>query len=128
MDNIYIRALEIGINNLNNGITYEKIKNDLNVEKKSLMFQTNFRFWFYENFFHPEIPISVHMQTDGIRKEHPIHIDHQSSILTGKAYMDYIDYIELKEARQSAKFAKKIAFWSIGLTLTAIIVQIILSI
>ncbi len=128
MDNIYIKALEIGVKNINYGITFEKIKEELYVERKSLMFKTSFRFWFYENFFHPEIPTSIHNQINGIPKDYPSHIDHQSSILTGKAYMDYLDYVALQEARQSAKFAKKIAFCSIGLTLTAIIVQILLNI
>ncbi len=128
VDNIYIKALEIGTKNLDNGIAFDDLKRKLDVDKKSMMFRDNFRNWFYENFFHVE---SIDVKQKNLRGNFtgfPKHIDTQCSILTGKAYMDYLDYIELQEARQSSKTAKTIAITSIIITGLIALAQIVISI
>ncbi|MDP8267721.1 MAG: hypothetical protein P9L97_03230 [Candidatus Tenebribacter davisii] len=128
MDNIYIKALEIGIENLDNGISYNNMASKMEIENKSTFFQRNFQEWFYTNFYHPDKYI---IDADRLKRRNPGYsnsMNDSCSVLTGKAYMDYLDYIELKEARQSSKTAKTIAIISIIITGVIALAQILISI
>ena len=126
--NIYIKTLEIGQDNMKEGISFNELIIKLCIQKTEGTFYTNFRIWFYDNFYN-ELTISnrIRKYSPSRAPNYPSALDDEKCYISAKSTMEYLDYIELKEARESAKFAKKIAIISIGLTLTAIIVQIIIS-
>jgi hypothetical protein len=133
-DNIYIRSLEIGHENIEKGISYFKIKEMLTSE--GFEFNSNFEEyyinWFFENFYeHSQFPYYHGTRfSDNYRKLKDIgdFAKNQACILSAKAFMDYMDYIELSEARSSSNQANKNAINAIKLTITALIVTIILGI
>ena len=124
MDNIYIRALKIGADSLDKGISYDEIIEKLGIKVSSGTFKRNFRLWFYSNFFHDNTQWNLNRKIIDLPNE----LDFKKSILSGGAYMNYLDYIELKEARQSAKSAKRTAIIAIWIAIVSIIAQTLFNI
>lgn len=124
MDNIYIRALKIGADSLDEGISYNDIIEKLGIKERTGTFKNNFRFWFYSNFYHD----NTQRNLDNRRLFFPDELDSKKSILLGEAFINYLDYVELKEARQSAKTAKRYAIIAIWIAIVSIIAQTLFNI
>jgi len=118
-ENIYIDALEFGVRNLKDGISYNVLKNHLekkgyNIEGK---FAKYFRTWFYSTFFNdPQTKdairaLSGDSSISGYIEESQY--DKDKSPLMAEGYFNLMDYKELEEARESSRQAQKTAKWAI---------------
>jgi len=118
-ENIYIDALEYGVRNLKDGISYNDLEEHLkekgyNIEGK---FAKYFKTWFYSTFFNdPQTKdairaLSGDSSISGYIDESQY--DEDKSPLMAEGYFNLMDYKELVEARESSKRAQKTAKWAI---------------
>lgn len=132
---IYIEALHLGVNNLNNGISYNQVIQHLSnqgyqIEKE---FFGYFHRWFYLNYFHESKTVAASYNE---RENKYLHfwndyftgIDDKPCIIMADGYMKYMEYQELEQARQSSKKAQRTATIAIIITGIFAIVSIILEI
>ncbi|MFC2113312.1 hypothetical protein ACFLTA_08595 [Bacteroidota bacterium] len=133
--NIYIEMLRFGSQNMEEGVTYNEVKdhlqqNGFTINEKN---ENPLYLWFFSSFFHES---ATHFTERVLRGESDFNFIESSLpkwsddkvFLMGHAYMEYMDYVELKEARESAKSARTIAIWAIGisgfLALAAVSIQL----
>lgn len=128
--NIYIRGLEIGHENIENGISYYELKELLLIEKFKITenFEEYFINWFFENFYERHQFTYYHgiRYGNNFRKLTDFSEDSKKRpcVLSSKALFDLVDYEELIETKNSSKQANRNSIIAIGLTLLAIIVSI----
>lgn len=128
--NIYLRALEIGSEQLTEGVKYKYIKQQIEDEFNftfSPNGESNFIIWFYDNFndgksitgkirsdrnFLAHLLISLR-NPDSKRPNHITsrsyikHLYENTFYVNGIGNKQYVEYKELKEARESSKKALK---------------------
>jgi UDP-2,3-diacylglucosamine pyrophosphatase LpxH len=113
-NNIYIKSLEIGYNNIS-GISFDdlilKINNNL-LKDERLSF--HFNIWFYTNFYNENAYSDVLLHNTFANhagkitfsdKEKITQYNNELSFIKGDSISKYIEYIELKEARKSSNRA-----------------------
>jgi hypothetical protein len=121
-DNIYTIALKYGVDNLNNGITYNKLLAHL--KSKNIMLDTDlqqyFHLWFCENFF---VDNSVYWRVKDFVFQNAeqsetffSQFDNSKALIMGHAHQTFQDYQELKVAYESSKDASKFAIIAICVT------------
>lgn len=119
MENIYIKTLEIGVENINKGISYNEVKKEIG----SLVpeFETAYINWFYNNFYNKIAwkrimlePLDRYIDLNNFNE-----CNNQIAYLTGDGHLKYIEYLELKEARKSAKRAYVMALIAIVISAIA---------
>jgi hypothetical protein len=136
MDNIsntfFIDALELGIKNLEEGISYTETIAFLKTKGWNIIDSTSFRRWFYDSFHCPEYYTHLDRSDLGdiiaakvsqINKE----FDSCKSTITGEAYFKYLDFVEVKKAFENAESSKKTATLALIVTIIVGIAQIIVS-
>lgn len=129
----FVDALEFGLNNLQNGITYNETVTFLGEKGWTNIENTSFRLWFYENFDCMEF----YLRDGNISENTSTRIeknwilgtafDNSKSIMNGDAYFKYIDFVEVKKAFEEAQSAKRIANTALIVTIIVGIIQSILS-
>lgn len=128
-NNIYIKSLEFGVQNMKDGVSYLEMLEYLSIcnLQPDNLFENYYANWFFENFFIESLHryTSEHGYKFAFRKEELDKYKQEKAILTGNAYQNYIDYLELKEARKSSKKAFNTAIAAIILTFISVIFQII---
>lgn len=118
--NRYIKAMEIGLDTQEKGISYFDLKNRI---EKELEFpfgkesELTFLVWFNENFSKSNLKLSSdhiknyrdHLSNNIDRTTRELIIERLSHPywLDGKASKQYYDYLELVESRQTAQDARK---------------------
>lgn len=129
--NIYIRSLEVGVENIEAGISYFEMKDKLINEgfPFSGTFEEYFINWFFKNFFeHSQYPYYHGTRYgDNYRKLKDISDQSKNTkcIISSEACFDLIDYQELIEVKKSSKQSNRNALIAIVLTLLALLVSII---
>ncbi|MFO8128581.1 MAG: hypothetical protein R6T99_01605 [Bacteroidales bacterium] len=149
-DNIYIKALKIGIDHMESGITYNHMISELKKAGFDILladsnaFSKLFNHWFLTTFYDFSTKTSMDSpekrsvkagQLIGDPRNRKLQ-NNKKKYISYQAYMEYIDYVELQEARrasqkaqENAKKSIKIATWAVGisafLALLSIIVQIL---
>jgi len=134
-DNIYIKALEIGLRNETNDITFNEVVKQIGIGKsiKDEIFKTSFIIWFYTNFYNPDGESSLKYENGSSQYITPDRLheleefEDKKSFIKGDAIQKYIDYLELKESRESSQIAKKISYFSIGIAIASIFLSPFLS-
>lgn len=139
MDNIYIKAMEIGYAHPN-GLTYhqlkEKIESSLNTK---LLRNAEYGLleWLLESFTttdslrgHHGEDIDPNQQVLKYYKTHSANLalvyeDFTKAIYTikGLTVKLYLDYVELKQSREQANRAFKTSLWSIGIALLSVLLS-----
>jgi len=123
--NIYIKALEIGFNSGNDGISY----NELSEQLKKYEFNLNdkaFWIWYLANFEHEERAyFSVDPCSSRTITETSKSIAYE---LCADSVMKFIEYLELKESRESTKKALKQAKIAIIIAIVSIILNLLQSV
>ncbi len=117
--NIYIDALEYGVNNLKEGISYNDLEKHLKEKGYNIKgkFAKYFKTWFYSTFFNnPQTKkairaLSGDTSISGYIEESQY--DKDKSPLMAEGYFNLMDYKELEEARESSRQAQKTAKWAI---------------
>lgn len=109
-ENIYIETLRIGSENLERGISYDKVKTIL-LEKGYTIepwFEEYFIKWFFANFYYRNFTRRINSE-----RGPDLRLDEYGSattfpaILTGEAYQNYLDNLELHEAHENSIQAQK---------------------
>lgn len=116
VSNIYIETLKLGSENLDKGISYNKVKECLISKGYSIPehFENYFILWFFSNFYIRNVSRRImnvrghDMKPEELRTEVAM-----PAILTGEAFQNYLDYLELHEARINSIQAQKTANESI---------------
>ncbi|WP_420551218.1 hypothetical protein [Tenacibaculum aiptasiae] len=119
--NLYIKALEIGYESGDDGISF----NDILTKLKSLKYSLDeglFRSWFYRNFDHKERYRVINNPGAGVS---PVN-DSKNFRLSSESLFQYIEYVELKEARINSISAKRHSYLAIGISLISVILPLIL--
>lgn len=127
LNNIYIETLKIGAENLDKGISYSQVVEQLTQIGISIepYFEEYFMLWFFTNFYERSMTNIIRTQSNRwFRKEEYGSALNFPVILTGEAYQNYLDYIELKEAREYSLQAQKAANESIKIARLTLIVSI----
>lgn len=131
-DNIYLKSLEIGYNNIN-GISFNQLKNILKEPKleNNDAFSFHFNTWFYENFYnkgtHEEVSYHKNFADVGRELEYSNLLKHNDelSFIKGSSISKYLEFIELKEARKSSNRAFIISMLSLLVACMSIIIPFI---
>ncbi len=135
-DNIYIKTLEIGMKQ-KEGVSFNQIVTQLNIDLTEINFEVNFSIWFYSNFYNSSVEKLIIGQVTASNSDYRInprnieekvrpHND-KKSFIKGDAVNKYIDYLELERTRKSSRTAKIFSIISIILASAAVIVPIILT-
>ena len=118
--NIYLRALEIGYQLGNNGISFNEIFKQLEDEgydpNKDI-----FRSWYYLNYENIKRRENQINPIVGF----PIALDNGNHPLCSDSFMQYIEYLELKEARETSAKAIKYAKHAIYISVIAMVLNIL---
>jgi hypothetical protein len=114
--NLYIKALEIGFNVEDTGISFDEMKKKLNSHEYKFV-DNLFRDWFYRNFEHKQRSRVL----DNPAQEVSIDIDDESLRLSSESLFQYLEYLELQEARRNSKSAKKQSLFAIVIALVSLL-------
>jgi len=134
MKNIYINSLELGYNNSSNGISFNDIVKQLDINLSNDRFKLNYTIWFYSNFYNEFIEKYVIGSNNFPNSNNRISTatieniskhNNEISFIKGDSVNKYIDYVELRDARVSSRKAIRIAYTSIIIALLSIVAQII---
>lgn len=99
--NLYIKALEIGYLQGDEGISFEEIVRKLN--NQDYEFSNDlFKDWFYRNFEHSKRFYFLHNPVYGVSSD----LNDKKLRLSSDSLFQYLEYVELKEARENSKSAK----------------------
>ncbi|MDV7138242.1 hypothetical protein R3X28_05110 [Maribacter sp. TH_r10] len=145
--NRYIKAMEIGLANEKDGISYfdlvEELEEALGYSMEAAT-EATFYFWFVDNYStqNYEIKLSIEWKSDFqtyLDLKHMVvpmnmskrekaqsiskRIKNVKWFLNGNAAKQYLDYQELQESRIAAKQASKQSNYSIGIAIGAIIMS-----
>lgn len=131
-NNIFLESLEIGYKNQFNGISFNEMTKELNIDDKlnDISFKLNFAIWFFDNFYFTDTfsqSINTKKNPTGDYSINKYKIDEFLSkysdnkhFIKGESIQKYLDFIELKEARKSSKEANtqskkaiRLAIWSL---------------
>ena len=133
-NNIYLKSLEIGYNNLN-GISFNDLKKQLNNPVlKDYNFHFYFMLWFYNNFYNAltegdikenNLTPSRHSNIQNSTKNPLLKANDSKSFVRGDSVNKYIDYLELERTRKSASTARNFSIASIVIASLAVIVPFI---
>lgn len=123
-ENIYLKALEIGFNSKDEGISFNEMKSTLSnlgykFEEKLL------RNWYYVSFEHVK---RVYFSTNPSVIGMAIEEDVNKYTLCSDSLFQYLEYVELKEARENSVSAKKQSFFAIGIALLSLLVSGVFSV
>ena len=119
-ENIYLKALEIGFNSKDEGISFNEMKSTLSnlgykFEEKLL------RNWYYVSFEHVK---RVYFSTNPSVIGMAIEEDVNKYTLCSDSLFQYLEYIELKEARENSVSAKKDSKIAIGIALLSLLASL----
>jgi hypothetical protein len=117
-DNIYLKALEIGYNLGDEGISFNVLNENLN-KLKYVFDKDLFRDWFYRTFEHKARIGFINQPTIGITNK----LDDNKLRLSSDSLFQYLEYIELKEARENSITAKKDSKLAILIALVSLLVS-----
>jgi len=130
-NNIYLKSLEFGYSNSQNGCSLNKVVEKLNISFENESLNLNYRVWFYNNFYNGSANSFIKNQASS-RPDKNIYLDDkfnsfnsEASFIKGEALSRYIDYIELSESRKSSNIAKIFSIVSIIIASLSIIAPII---
>lgn len=132
-ENIYTISLKYGVDNLNNGVTYNKLLAHLKSQNVTLDkdLQRYFHVWFYESFYvdaiYPKIK-DFRWTGGGLSESVLLEYDDKKAIITGGSHQAYQDYQELKVAYKSSKDARVYAIIAICVTAIVGLIQITIAI
>lgn len=119
-ENIYLKALEIGYNLGDEGISFNRLKKKL----KDLKYEFNeelFRGWFYRSFEHKTRIEFSQQPLRGIATKE----DDNKFRLCSDSLFQYLEYVELKEARANSETAKNQANDAYRIALLSVVVAVI---
>jgi len=118
-ENVYLAALEHGIEKMGQKLTYHDMKNYLMMKFPTFVenYELYFIIWFFKNFHNPRMS-TFHFQPEwldlgqkidgkdirGVAKMVAVFGSDDVSI-TAEGFFNYIEYVELNEARKSAQDA-----------------------
>jgi hypothetical protein len=146
--NRYIIAMEIGLDNEAEGITYHQLVDELEKHRGISLTkyaECTFMQWFLENYSTPSKPSDANSEkrykyciyfvkkkhgkeyaekTNQSIKEYENKILNVKCFINGDASKKYVDYLELVESRESSKQAIKKANDSIWLAIAAMVISI----
>jgi hypothetical protein len=135
-ENIYLKSLEIGYDNLK-GISFEQLKKELNDDLlKDEYFEFHFNIWFYNNFFHEKAEYYIVRHNNFANSSAQLQFENWSSLKTynnnksflkGDSVSKYIDYLELKHTKETSITAKKFSIISIIIATLAVITPFIIT-
>jgi site-specific DNA-cytosine methylase len=119
-ENIYLKALEIGFNSKDEGISFNEMKSTLSslgykFEEKLL---SN---WYYVSFEHVK---RVYFSTNPSVIGMAIEEDNNKYSLCSDSLFQYLEYVELKEARENSKSAKNYSLIAIGIALLSLLASL----
>ena len=133
-ENIYIKALEYGVEKMDEGISYNEIIKHLKDSGFEIKgnFSIYFKTWYYLTFFNYSRTLVAKQVRDGVIdfKDFTLNttVDDVPNILMSEGYLAYMDYKELVEARISSRRAHIIATYAIVisafLAFGAIVIQL----
>jgi hypothetical protein len=118
--NLYLRALEIGFEVGESGISFDEIKEKLAKEGYTMP-GIVFRKWFYTNFEWPNV---IEYRTKVINYPEATY-DDKSYRLFYNAVMLYIEYQELNQAMKSAKLASRHARIAIWIAVVSMVLNVL---
>ena len=134
-ENIYIKALEYGVEKMDEGISYNEIIKRLKglgfeIEGTFLLY---FKAWYYLTFFHDSRTLMAKRVIDGVTAFRDLApetaVDDVPNILMSEGYLAYMDYKELVEARISSRRAQITATYAIVisafLALGSVVIQLL---
>lgn len=122
--NLYLKALEIGFESGNNGISYDNLVRQL-VNQNYKINEDVFWIWYLRNFEH-RLRAYFSVDPSGLSyNEQPSKSDPHE--LCADSVMQYIEYIELKESRESAIKALKHSKYAIYIAIISIILNVFFS-
>lgn len=122
--NIYLKALEIGYNSKDEGISFNELKLVLrnlgyDFERKLI------RNWFYMSFEHVKrVHFSTNPSVIGMATEE----DENKYSLCSDSLFQYLEYLELKEARENSEYAKKESKKAFLFALLSLLVSVVFSV
>ena len=131
-NSVYLETLRLGYENSSNGISFNDIVKELNIDLSDNSFYGNYVFWFYSNFFNKlnETPCvmedritSSHYDDYLINSEKVKRFNAEKSYIKGDAINKYIDFVELQDARKSSRIATRISLISVAIAIVSIIVS-----
>ena len=118
IDNIYLKALEIGYDLGEKGISLKEINERLKTLKYK--FEDDlFRDWFYRNFEHKVRIQFINNPLSGVSKKE----DNIKLRLSSDSLFQYLEYVELKEARVNSKSARNQSLIAIGIAILSLLVS-----
>lgn len=126
--NIYLLAMEKGIECMEQGITYKEMIQYLeSINKKPKeQFANYFHVWFYRSFWCPTITQQLNNLPHALmeNQENLAKYDDSKAVLLADSYSQYLDFLKLQQARQDAKKAHKLANLAIWISVGMAIIQI----
>ncbi len=126
---IYIKAAEIGIEHIQDGISYNEMKTIL-LETygykmlQSLRYEAYFRAWFYDNFLCYESAALSYVPNYENRKalKYSENWDDLPCILTAEAHDRYVDFIKFERAEETSNESKQIALEANDISINSIVI------
>jgi hypothetical protein len=117
-DELFPNILKIGMENINSGISYLKLKQEL--EKKKYVFgdtensckESTIENWFWDNFSHCDCVLSEKEQKDAQDENGYLFLEKHSKcgcIINGNACLTYLEYKNAKNSKEYCKWAVIIA-------------------
>ncbi len=135
--NIYITAIEYAIQQGQEGINFNELKEYLDrlfpgyIDK----FSESFKLWFFKYFYHPAATFKARRYETGqqVSKFSSLDIEFDKYLgaqvyLSYEAHMEYFDYAELKEAREASQKAQRNAKTAIIISIIALSIAILFSV
>ena len=135
MNNIYIQTLKLGFEN-REGISFNEVVRQLNIDLSNTNFKVNYTAWFYENFYN--FSAETYVVGNRVERSYNLRISHQTlnqfevfnqqtSHIKGDAVNKYIDYLELERTRESSKQASLFATGSLIIAILAVMLPYFIS-
>jgi hypothetical protein len=132
-DSVYLETLRLGFENPN-GISFNQIVKELNIDLSDISFRTNYTIWFYSSFYNRGTERlatgnRIAINTSYKISEHNIneiekHNDTKSYI-KGDAINKYIDFLELERTRKSSTTATIISLISVAIAISSIVLPFV---
>lgn len=123
VENIYLKALEIGYNSGDEGISLKELNAKL--KKLGYVFDNElFRSWYYRSFENSSRQNILSQPTIGVSNN----LDDVKFSLSSDALFQYLEYVELKEARANSVSAKNYSILAILIALLSLLVSGVFSV